>query len=111
MALLPEKTDHLTGDTTELLDFLQNSIEQESFDPKVIAVAVTRFTSWHKNIIEELFLSQAQIAEKQTEATPDLHQELKELKAIMSEEIGALRQEIRLSEDRRQKTEDRGQYS
>ena len=111
LALLPEKTDHLTGDTTELLDFLQNSIEQESFDPKVIAVAVTRFTSWHKNIIEELFLSQAQIAEKQTEATPDLHQELKELKAIMSEEIGALRQEIRLSEDRRQKTEDRGQYS
>ncbi len=93
LALLPKETEKISEDTVELLDFLQHNINQQIDDPELIAVVIARFTSWHKNLIEETFHPKIPTLEKSTENT-ELHQEIKELKKIMLEEIGTLREEI-----------------
>ncbi len=106
LSLLPEETDHLSGDTTELVEFLRKNIKQDNDDPNIIAVAVARFTDWHKSLIKELFRQVQTVEQEQPPEIHNLHQEIKELKEIMSEEINALRQDIRgqVTGDRRQVT-------
>lgn len=95
LALLPEEAGPLTGDAIELLDLLQNNIKEDIDDTELIALAVVRFTIWHKNLIEEL--QSQKNKPKEDKDNHDLHKELKEIRNVIAKEIGDLRREIKQS--------------
>ena len=88
-----------TEDSLDLLDYLVTGMRDENQNPAGLAESVVRFTTWQRQILEEILKRQQEVRRQKPPELSLVSEEIRsaftELRSSLTEELESLRRELR----------------